>query len=137
MKSRLPPWANLARGPVGDLEWQRDVGLQVATCRFEVELRQRSVVGTGARDQNVVDRPGQLVEELPQALEISGVEGGDAGPELELHVDASISGGITTLLILQTYHLFPPIRSSSADAVKVAAFFLTSSCRRSGPCPLA
>jgi hypothetical protein len=31
----------------------------------------------------VVDRPGQLVEEPLEALEVGGVEGGDAGGELE------------------------------------------------------
>jgi hypothetical protein len=31
----------------------------------------------------VVDRRGQLVEEPPEPFEVSGIEGGDAGPELE------------------------------------------------------
>ena len=82
-EQQRPTRANLVGRVAGDLQRQQDVGLQVATCGVEVKLRQRSVVGTGARDQNVVDRPGQLVEELPEALEIGGVKGGDAGPELE------------------------------------------------------
>jgi hypothetical protein len=50
---------------------------------FDVELRQRRVVGTGARDQHVIDRRGQLVEEPPELFEVGRVEGRDAGPELE------------------------------------------------------
>ncbi len=83
MKSRVPSWANLARGVAGDLQRQQEMGLKVAACLFNVEPRQRRVVGTGARDQNVVDRPGQLVEELPEPFEVGSVEGGDSGPELE------------------------------------------------------
>ena len=49
----------------------------------EVELCQRRVVGPGARDQHVVDRRGQLVEEPPESFEVGRVECGDAGPELE------------------------------------------------------
>ena len=59
------------------------MGVDVAACRFDVELRQRRVVGTGAGDQHVVDRRGQLVEESPEPFEVGGIEGGDAGPELE------------------------------------------------------
>ena len=50
------------------------------------KLCQRRVVGTGARDQHVVDRRPQLVEELPQPSEVGGVEGRDAaGAHLEPH----------------------------------------------------
>src|SRR5215472_3506555 len=59
------------------------MGLDVAACRVEAELGQRRVAGTGAGDQQVVDGRGQRVEEPPEPVEVGGVEGGDAGPELE------------------------------------------------------
>ena len=59
------------------------MGVDVAACLFDVELRQQRVVGTGARDQHVVDRPGQVVEEPPEPREVGGVEGRGTGPELE------------------------------------------------------
>jgi len=36
---------------------------------------ERRVVGTGAGDQHMVDRGGQFVEELREALEVGGIEG--------------------------------------------------------------
>ena len=39
-----------------------------AACRFDVELRQRRVVGTGARDPRVVDRRGPPVEDPARAV---------------------------------------------------------------------
>jgi hypothetical protein len=59
------------------------MGVDVAACRVEVEVGQRRVVGTGAGDQQVVDGRGQRVEEPLEPVEVGGVEGGDAGPELE------------------------------------------------------
>ena len=56
--------------------------LDVAARLFDVELGQRRVVGTGARDQHVVDRRRQLAEELREPLEVGGVEGRDARAEL-------------------------------------------------------
>jgi hypothetical protein len=58
-----PSRANFARGVPSDLQRQQEMGIDVATCFFDVELRRRRVVGTGARNQHVVDRRGQLVEE--------------------------------------------------------------------------
>jgi hypothetical protein len=58
MKIRVPPARTL-----------------LAARLFEVEFRQRRVVGTGAGDQHVVDRRGQLVEEPPEPFEVGGVEG--------------------------------------------------------------
>ena len=43
--------------------------------RFDVEFRQRRVVGTGASDQHVVDGRRQLVEEPPEPFEVGGIEG--------------------------------------------------------------
>src|SRR5689334_7243406 len=51
------------------------MSLDVAARLFEIELRQRRVVRTGAGDQHVVDRRGQLVEESPESFEVGGVEG--------------------------------------------------------------
>ena len=75
--------ADLARGIQGDLQRQQEMGVDVAACRVEVELGQRRVVGTRTGDQQVVDGRGQRVEEPPEPVEVGGVEGGDAGPELE------------------------------------------------------
>ena len=55
----------------------------MAAYRVEVELSQRRVRGPGDGDQQVVDGRGQRVEEPPEPVEVGGVEGGDAGPELE------------------------------------------------------
>jgi hypothetical protein len=57
------------------LQREKQVGLYVATCFFKIEFGQRRVVGTGAGDQHMVDRGGQLVEELREALEVGGIEG--------------------------------------------------------------
>src|SRR6516225_10252395 len=59
------------------------MSVDVAARRVEVELGQPRVVGAGAGDQQVVDGRGQRVEELLEPVEVGGVEGGDAGPELE------------------------------------------------------
>ena len=59
------------------------MGVDVAACRVEVELGQRRVVGTRTCDQQVVDGRGQRVEEPLEPVEVCGVEGGDAGPELK------------------------------------------------------
>ena len=76
--------ADLARGGSSHLDRQQEMGVHVAARLVDVELRQRRVVGTGARDQHVIDRRGQLVEEPAEPVEVGGVEGGDAGgPELE------------------------------------------------------
>src|SRR5215470_19105656 len=51
------------------------MSLKIAACLVEVELRQRRVIRTRARNQQVVDRRTQLVEESPEAFEIESVEG--------------------------------------------------------------
>jgi hypothetical protein len=51
------------------------MGLDVAARLFDVEFRQRRVVGTGASDQHVVDGRRQLVEEPPEPFEVGGIEG--------------------------------------------------------------
>ena len=73
----------MRRGVPGDLQRQQEMRFDVAARLVDVELRERRVVRAGAGDQHVVDRPGQLVEEPPEPAEVGGVEGGDAGPELE------------------------------------------------------
>ena len=74
-------WANLTDGVPGDLQRQQDMGIQVATCLIDVELCQGRVAGAGAGDQHVVDRRGQLVEELPEPIEV-GRRTRHAGPDL-------------------------------------------------------
>jgi hypothetical protein len=80
-EEQRPSRANLAGSVTGDVQRQQDVSFQVATCRVKVEIRERRVVGARTRDQNVIDRPGQLVEELTETFEVGGVEGRYAGPE--------------------------------------------------------
>src|SRR5215468_8431971 len=75
--------AYLGRGVPGGLQRQQEMSVDVAACRVEVELGRRRVVATEAGDQQVVDGRGQRVEEPPEPVEVGGVEGGDAGPELE------------------------------------------------------
>ena len=65
------------------MQRQQEMCVDIAACPFEVEVRQGGVIGTGTRDQHVVDRRGQLVEELLEPVEVGGVEGGDARLELE------------------------------------------------------
>lgn len=52
--------------------------LDVAECLFRIEFGERRVIGTGSSEQQVVDRGGQLVEELREALEVGGIEGHSA-----------------------------------------------------------
>ena len=70
-------------GVPGDVHRQPQVGIDIALARFEVEIRQRRVVGPGTGHEDMVDRRRQLVEEPAQPFEIEGVEGDDARPELE------------------------------------------------------
>jgi hypothetical protein len=78
-----PARADLARGVPGDLQRQQQMGLDVAAGRLQVEGGQGRVVGAGAGDQQVVYRGSQGVEEPLEPVEVGGVEGGDAGPELQ------------------------------------------------------
>jgi hypothetical protein len=82
-EEQCPSRANLAGGVPSDLQRQQEMRVDVAASLLDVELRKRRVVGTGARDQHVVNRRVQLVEEPLEPVEVGGVEGGDAGPELE------------------------------------------------------
>lgn len=78
-----PSRANLARRVPGDLQREEEMRVDTAACRFDVELCERRTVGTRARDQHVVDRRRQLVEEPLEPVEVRRVEGRDAGSELE------------------------------------------------------
>jgi hypothetical protein len=74
MKIRVPP-ARTLRGVSSYLYRQQEMGLDVAARLFDVEFRQGRIVRTGAGDQHVVDRRGQLVEEPSEPFEVGGVEG--------------------------------------------------------------
>src|SRR5215472_9321015 len=50
------------------------MSLDIASRLFDVELRQRRIIGTGAGNHHMVDRGRQLVEELPQAIEVGGAQ---------------------------------------------------------------
>jgi hypothetical protein len=55
------------------------MGIDLATCRFDVESGQQHGRGAGTGQQYMVDRCRQLVEEPSQSVEVGGVKGGDAG----------------------------------------------------------
>src|SRR5215218_11001574 len=57
--------------------------VDTAACGLDVELRERRRIGARTCDQYVVDRRRQLVEKSLEPVEVGGVEGRDAGPELE------------------------------------------------------
>src|SRR5262245_53520935 len=59
------------------------MGADVAACLFDVQLRERSVVGAGTSDQDVVDGRAQFVEEAPESFEVGRIEGCDARAELQ------------------------------------------------------
>ena len=79
----MPPARTLPDRVARDLHRQQQVRLDVAACLVEVELGQRRVVGARARHQDVVDLPPQLAEEPVEAVEVRGVERGDAAADLE------------------------------------------------------
>ncbi len=72
-------WTDPVGGLAGDLQRQYEMGIDFATCRFDVESGQRRGGGAGTGQQHMVDRCRQLVEESSQSVEVGGVEGGDAG----------------------------------------------------------
>src|SRR4051794_9198507 len=74
---------NLANGVPGNLHQQQEMRVDVAARLLDVELRERRVVGPGAGDEDVVDQAGQFVEEPTELVEVGGIEGGDAGSQLE------------------------------------------------------
>src|SRR5262249_45656234 len=79
--------ADPAGGVPGAPQRRQEISLPVPARLFDVELSQRRVVGTRARDQYVVDRRGQLVEKPLEAIEVRRVEGGTAqSVELERRV---------------------------------------------------
>jgi hypothetical protein len=51
------------------------MGLDVPARLFEVELRQRRIVRTGACDEDVIDRRGQVSEKFTKPFEVESVEG--------------------------------------------------------------
>ena len=59
------------------------MAFDIAAGLFEFELHWMRTVGTRACDENVVDRRRQRVEEPLEPVEVGGVEGRDAGAELE------------------------------------------------------
>jgi hypothetical protein len=83
MKSSVPSWANLVHGVPGDLQRQQKMRVEVAPRRFEVEFRKRRIVRTGASDQYMINRCGQLAEEPVEPVEVGSVESGDAGAEVK------------------------------------------------------
>ena len=82
MKSRRPPGRTRPTACRATCSGSSRWASRSRRAGVEVEVLQRRVVGAGAGDQHVVDRPGQLVEEPPEAVEVGGVERGDAGAEL-------------------------------------------------------
>jgi hypothetical protein len=82
-EEQCPSWANSAPSIPGDLQREQELRVDIAACRFDIEVRERRVVRSGTRNQHVVDRCRHLVEEPLEPVEVRGVEGGDAGPELE------------------------------------------------------
>ena len=81
-EEQRPSRAHRVRRVASDLDRQQQMGLDVAACRVEVELRERRVVRTGTGDEHVVDRRRQLVEERSEPFEVRGVEGRDARADL-------------------------------------------------------
>jgi hypothetical protein len=61
-----------------DLQRQKQMGLNISACLFKIEFGQRRVVRTWASNHHVVDRSGQLVEKLREALKVGGIEGHSA-----------------------------------------------------------
>ena len=45
---------------------------------FEVEFGEWRIIRTGARDQYVIDRLGEFIEELSELLKVGGVKGRSA-----------------------------------------------------------
>jgi len=62
---------------------QQEMRIDVAPCLLDVGVRPRRVVRTVGRDQHVLDRRGQCIEESRESVEVCGIEGGDACPKLE------------------------------------------------------
>ena len=58
------------------------MSIEVATGSFDVEHRASRIGGSRARHEDVIDRR-ELIEEPPESIEVSGVEGGDAGAQFE------------------------------------------------------
>ena len=58
------------------------MGIDVTACLIDVELSQRRVIGAGACEQYVIDRPGERVEEPLEPVEVGGVEGSDTSAQL-------------------------------------------------------
>ena len=82
MNSSVPPALTRPDRVPGDLHRQQQVGLDVAPGLVEVEVLQERVVRAGAGDEDVVDRPWELLEEALEAVEVGDVEGRGRGLEL-------------------------------------------------------
>jgi hypothetical protein len=50
------------------------MGFYIVARLFDLEFRQRRLVGTGTGDQHVVDRCREFVEESFELIEVGGVE---------------------------------------------------------------
>ena len=54
------------------------MGLNIPMRLFKIELGQRRVIGPWASNQHVVDRSGQFVEELREAVKVGSIKGQSA-----------------------------------------------------------
>jgi hypothetical protein len=54
------------------------MGLNISARPFKIELGQRRVIGPWASNQHVVDRSGQFVEELREAVKVGSIKGHSA-----------------------------------------------------------
>src|SRR4029077_8302206 len=84
-EQQSPPWADPARGVSRDLHRHEQVRLDVAPRPVEVELRDRRVVGTGARSEHMVDLAWELLEEGLEPVEVRRVERVDPRGQLFGH----------------------------------------------------
>ena len=70
--------ANLVCGVTSDVQRQKQMGLHIPVRLFKIELGQRRVIGPWAGNQHVVDRSGQFVEELREAVKVGSIKGHSA-----------------------------------------------------------
>ena len=74
MKSSDPPGRTLPVAKPGDAHRHHEVPLDVRPHLREVHLGERRVVRAAARDQQLVDRAREVVEEAPERLGVGHVE---------------------------------------------------------------
>ena len=94
MNSSVPPGRTLSMAKRATCSGSQRCASTLASRFVEVEVREWRVVGTAAREQQVVDRRRQLVEEPTEPVEVEGVEGRDAGPELDPDIGAGDQGRV-------------------------------------------